>query len=292
MELLHLYVLVGILVFLWAGMRIGKIHKEEHQLLDEKDFLTKFIEFLERELNKRQSKFDAKTYIQLILGLCLCLGTISYLLTANAIMSVVLGLFGVCLPEVYHNVQNTKKQEAFEKEYVQALAQLSSALKAGMTIEQAVDSLCTNYFLPQTIRERFMQISADLKIGISMEEAFLRFAKNCGSQDAWDVAAAVSMQSKVGGQESILLDSIIRNVNNRIAVRKEVKTELSETETMVNFFDVMPIVFLIILCIGMQNFILQFFASAITIFIFIFLLCMIAVGTLINRKMLNRAKHF
>lgn len=291
-DIIHLYIIAILIAVILVSLVIYKIHQEESQLTQEKDFISRLMDRLERKLRRENSRFHARTYLLFIAGLYIMIGTVSWFFTGNSIMSVLLGFIGAAVPKVYQNLMDLKKKETFEKEYVQALTQLSASLRAGLTIEQAIDALCTNYFLPAEIRERFSQVSADMKIGIPISQAFLTFAKEAGSEDAYDVASAISMQTEVGGQESLLLDSIIKNIHARISVRKEIKAELTETDMMVNFFEVIPIVIMIGICTMMPDFILSFFSSAGMTMIFVLLVLLVIIGTFINKRMLINAKRF
>ena len=291
-DILHLYVLLILIMCVLTSLAIRRIHQESSPLIEKEDVITRLMCRLDRRLKKEGSYFNARSYLIFIACLYAVIGVLSYLLIGNGILSILLGFVGAIVPKVYQNLMDTKKRETFEKEYVQALTQLSASIRAGLTIEQAIDALCTNYFLPEDIRERFSQISADMKIGIPIYQAFLTFAENADNEDAFDVASAISMQMQVGGQESLLLDSIIKNIRTRISVRKEIHTELTETDMMVNFFEVIPILLLVGMFVMMPDFMLLFFSSVTMTMIFFLLVSFIGIGTLINKKMVRNVKRF
>ena len=73
-------------------------------------------------------------------------------------------------------------------------------------------------------------------MGISTEEAFQRFADRTGSPDAQDVAAAISMQMRVGGSEAKIMESIATNIQDRIMLRKEIQSVFAEMDVVIRIY--------------------------------------------------------
>ncbi len=65
--------------------------------------------------------------------------------------------------------QNKKK---FEERYARSLEQLSSSLRAGMSIYQAVEDVANCKFLHENMRKQYAKMSSDLQMGLTIAETF------------------------------------------------------------------------------------------------------------------------
>lgn len=160
-----------------------------------------------------------------------------------------------------------------------------------MSIQQAVNDVSDNIFVHESIRDGFKQIKADLQVGMTVQQAFQRFADDTKSVDAQDVASAIAMQSDVGGSEAKVIENISNNIQNRILMRREIKSLFAETNIMITFMDFAPFLAFLILYFGAPQLVAPYFESPTMTMILVGILLFTLLGTYIIRKQLSEAKQ-
>jgi len=235
--------------------------------------------------------FSFRNYILLMLGAPLMIGLVIWLFTMNLSLSLILALLGLAAPEVWVRVTAQKQQKLFDERYARALRSMASSLRSNQTILQAIDDVCKNAFIHESVREGFRRISSDLKVGLPVRGAFNRFAEHCGSKDARDVAAAIAMQHEVGGNEAQVISNISQSINDRIMARKEIRALFADTTVMITVMDIMPVIILIGLYFGAPQYIMPYFVSPAMTMLFIGLIAVTLAGSFVIRRMARSAKE-
>ena len=115
-------------------------------------------------------------------------------------------------------------------------------------------------------------------------------ADDCGNEDAQDVALAIDVQDAVGGHEADVVLSIAKNIEERIMMRREIKSIFAATSAMVWMFDFIAPGTILYFCITSPSYIDTYFQDSIHILMFVIILCMPFVGSIINHKTLKRVQ--
>jgi tight adherence protein B len=166
---------------------------------------------------------------------------------------------------------------------------MSSTLRAGMTIQQSVDDICANPFLDDQIKDMFRQISADIKIGIPVAETFKKVSDMRSTIDTRDVTAAVAMQSEVGGSEAEVIELVATNINERIMVRKEIRTLFTTAKITVYAMDFVPPILLIGLIMTGGD-LMDFYKKGITgLLVMGAIMLLFFIGSVVSHKMMKSA---
>ena len=216
-------------------------------------------------------------------------GISAFLLTQSALAAIIGLAVGIAAPEMIVRLQKSKSDKDFDEKYGRALKQMSSTLRAGMTIQQSVDDICTNPFLDEQIKEMFKQVSADIKIGIPVAEAFKKVSDMRSTIDTRDVSAAVAMQSEVGGSEAEVIELVATNINERIMVRKEIRTLFTTAKITVYAMDFVPPILLIGLILTGGD-LMDFYKEGITgLLVMGAIMLLFLIGSLISHKMMRSA---
>lgn len=290
-ELLPIILLVGIAFTMIALAIILKIRSKKSLLVDqEMDFIDEIIDKKKRKLNASLGGITWKTYISL-LALCpIGSALLGYIIVSNKAFCIVFAFIGLFIPEIIVRVLSKKQKKKFEEKYAMALRSLASGLRAGLTIEQAIENVGRNTFLEDDIRAGFQQISSDIKFGIPMAEAFHNFAIESGSKDALDVAAVIAMQAKVGGSEAAAIGTIVQNISSRIMMRNEIKALFADTDMLVLIMDILPFVVFGALYYGAPQMLEPFFASTTMLVLLIAIMVFSVGGSFVIHKISKSAK--
>lgn len=260
-ETVSIYAFVILFVLSVGAIAVTKIISTKSILNETPDFITAAIRRRKIKLSEYTTSITFRVYCILLISLPLIFGIVVYLLSDSGAIALISGLLGVFIPDLLIVLTAKQHGKKFETRYARCLKAMTSCLRTTMSISQAVEDVAKNPFLDSRIRKGFEQISADLKVGISTEEAFQRFADQTGSPDAQDVAAAIKMQMSVGGSEAKIMESIVANIQDRIMLRKEIKSAFAEMDVVIRIMDVAPLVGLFVMCTILPEFTKMYFDS-------------------------------
>lgn len=284
MNSISIIVLVSISILLFSSFFIVKVHLKESRLTNDRDFISDLVLRLSKHIARLGISFKTEWYF-LILGTAPpILGGLLYAFTRSAPAALLAGGGALFLPEGVIQSIHRAQSKKFEERYARSLEQLSSSLRAGMSISQAVEDTANCKFLHQSMRVKYAKLSSDLQMGLTVCEAFHRFAEGTNSEDASDVALAIDIQNEVGGHEADVIKEIANNIHARILLRREIKSIFSSNSSMVWIMDfLVPIVFIGYAAMSPGN-IEVYFSNPIYTMIFVLFLMMIVTGSIINHR--------
>lgn len=289
-EAFSIVVFFAIAVALAAVYLIAKVVTTRNRLDTRSDFFTAKMDDLDLYLKRKNAPIHAKEYVAIMAVSSIGFSAFCFYATKSAFVSLCAGLAGLMTPQLVLAISAKKQKQKFEEEFMQALEQMSTSLRAGMSIAQAVDDVVHCPFVGISMRKRFQSISSDLKVGVSVSEAFTRFARETDSVDANDVAIALTVQNEIGGHEADVVRQIADNIHTRINIRKEIKSSASGTSTMVTMLDIMPFAVLIFLFGTNSSYIQVYFSSPVGLIILTAIIGLFIMGIIVNHRMLDKMK--
>jgi len=243
--LLFLLLLLGIKYFTRDKVKITR--KIRHYAGDELtteyaqptvDYLEKFMGFI-RRLGRKvhgvpQSKFLENKMQQVglpllgseFLALLLVLGIgssiLGLMLTGDGLYAGLTGLAAVSLSLGYIDVQISRRQAAFNNQLGDALTMLANAMRAGFSFLQALDLIAKE--LGEPLAGEFFKLLAEIRLGTDLEAAMLHMEERVQSDDLNLVVTAVLIHKQVGGNLAQILDTIGETINERIKMKREIRT--------------------------------------------------------------------
>lgn len=236
--------LAGSFVFLVGVLIIYRYHKDRG-IADEDDLFDRYIERQTLILRRSDAPFDIKAYVIMQVSFPIVLAILGYVVTRQPVMFIIMLLFGTRVPDVLIRVFAEKAKKEFNQRFEESLSVLSTSLKAGLSIIQAVESVRDASTLSKPMRERYARLSAALNVGIPVRQAFMQFAEETPSQEARDMALAVDLQNVVGGRETEAIETIAEEIRTQIATKRKVNSIFGSTSSMLLMMDVMPEVMMI-----------------------------------------------
>ena len=200
---------------------------------------------------------------------------------------LILIILGAMLPNMFLMIQKGSADKKFEDRFVRALTQMASSLHSGMTVEQAIDSVVNCELLHESIRDDFRILSSKLKLGTSISDAFFEFAKDTENKDVFDVATAITIMTDVGGDAGEAIEKLQKNIEDRLMYRKKRQSMMTESQIIVLFADIMPIVILAGTYLFMPEVIKSYFESSVMTIAFLVIVAVLLAGSVVVHKMLG-----
>jgi tight adherence protein B len=131
-------------------------------------------------------------------------------------------LLGVFALYMRLKARQVRRLRQLSEQLPDALMLMVSALKSGLGMQQAIHWVATEGAAP--LSTEFGRLSSDLSLGLSLEEALVRFQTRLGTTDGEMLAAALLVQRQTGGNLSEVLLNLHQTVRDRQAVAGQVST--------------------------------------------------------------------
>lgn len=134
---------------------------------------------------------------------------------------------------------NNRRRRKFNEQLPDALATMSNALRAGLSINQAFESVIENGQAP--ISGEFAILVQSLKVGMSLEEALETMTDRVGSDDLQLVNMAILISRKTGGNVTEIFDKISETIRGRMKIERKIRTLTAQGRLQGVVVSLMPV---------------------------------------------------
>ena len=140
-----------------------------------------------------------------------------------ATIAAVLGFFA---PVGAVRFYRRRRIKIFNTQLTEALQQMSNALRAGLTFQQAMDQIGRESSAP--LRQEFGLFTKEVKLGVPVEEALLNMANRVGSEDLELVATSTNIARQLGGNMAEIFEVIAATIRERFRLEGKINALTSQ----------------------------------------------------------------
>lgn len=152
---------------------------------------------------------------------------------------------GLTLPAWYLTNRHRRERTAIQAALAEAVDSLRSAVRAGMSVEEALASLARNG--PEVLRATLTDLARDLRVS-GFEEAIRRSRERIADPVFDMVAAALLMSHRVGGRNlSTVLEALSRSVRQTIQVEQELRAHQAKNVLSARIIAALPLGLILII---------------------------------------------
>ncbi len=155
------------------------------------------------------------------------------------------GLVGFFLPMLLVNFYRKARIEKFNKQLVEVLQQMSGALKAGLTFQQAMEQVAKES--PPPLSQEFSLTIREMKLGLPLEETLVNMAKRVGSEDLDLTVTSTNIAKQLGGNMAEMFETISGTIRERMRLEGKIKAVTSQGKMQGAIVAMMPLALGIIL---------------------------------------------
>jgi tight adherence protein B len=160
------------------------------------------------------------------IGLAIISGLVVGLVLQSFIWAIVVGAAVLAFASVYVNHVASKQRKTFDMQLPDTLNLLSTSLRAGYSIMQAIEAAAQE--APEPTRREFGRAMAEIRLGRPMIDSLGDIAARMESKDFDWAVLAISIQREVGGNLAEVLQSTAETIQHRNRFRREVKALTAE----------------------------------------------------------------
>ena len=176
------------------------------------------------------------------------LGTVAALAIVAALVGLLIGgslgallaAIVVCLcVRIYVRRRKAKRQAAFAQQLPDVLQLVTTALRSGYGLTQALDSVAEEAEEPA--RSEFAHVLVESRLGRDLSEAMRALAQRMESEDLDWVVAAIDINRDTGGNLSEILNTVSATVRERQRMARQVGTLTAEGRLSARILTVLPL---------------------------------------------------
>ncbi len=159
---------------------------------------------------------------------------------AGIALGTVFGMLALMTPRKIIVILKDKRRYKFNIQLIDALSNMSNALRAGFSINQAFESVVQNGEKP--ISQEFGVMLQQMRVGMNFYDAMASLDKRVGSDDLTLVVTAVDIARKTGGNLTEIFDKISITIRERMRIERRVRTLTAQGRLQGIIVACMPIV--------------------------------------------------
>lgn len=153
-------------------------------------------------------------------------------------MGLLLFAIGFIIPFWAIKLIRKKRIAKFNKQLVDALSQMSAAFKAGLTLQQAMESIARE--VPNPLGQEFNLTIKEIKLGLPTEEALENLNKRVESEDLDLVVTATNVARKLGGNMAEMYEIIGATIRERFRLEGKINALTSQGKMQAWVVGLMP----------------------------------------------------
>ena len=159
---------------------------------------------------------------------------------------------GIWLPFLWLRRKRNKRLDAFAKALPDAVDLMARALRAGHSIQQAIELVAEQS--PAPLRDEFEEVHSHQKFGIPFREALLIMGDRVASKDLSFVITAILVQKETGGDLIQILERTTEVIRDRSRVEGEIQTYTAQGRLTGWILSALPVVMLAIISVASPSY--------------------------------------
>ena len=185
-------------------------------------------------------------------------------------------------PRFYLRALKKQRLAKFNDQLEDALLSMSSALKAGFSITQALENVASENRYP--ISFEFTLLLQELRLGVQFDTALRKMADRLGSQDFELVAVAIITARQTGGELTTVLEELAGVIRERMRIMQRVRALTSQGRMQAWLIASVPFVLMFAMMRLAPDLMDAFFGSLVGIVVLVAVIIMVVCGFLWIRK--------
>lgn len=185
-------------------------------------------------------------------------------------------------PRLILRYLKARRLSKFNEQLEDALGGMSSSLKAGFSINQALESIADENRPPISIE--FRLLIQELRLGVSLEIALDNMCKRIESDDFELVAVAIITARQTGGELTSVLERLAAVIRERLRIHRKISALTSQGRLQAIVIGIMPFALMFMMSYIVPDAMSAFFESVIGIISCVIALILVILGFLSIRK--------
>lgn len=208
-----------------------------------------------------------------------------WLITDNPVFVGVTAVAVLVVPGFYVNLLKTRRLKAFEAQLPDALQMVSGAMRAGASLNVAMESMIKEQRPP--LSQEFGLMVREQRLGVDFDTALVNMEKRMPLQDFSLVVAGLRISREVGGNLAEILESLANTLREKAAMEGKIKSLTAQGKMQGIVMTSLPLLLMAILNYMEPEAMGAMFTTWVGWITLTVILIMIAIGYFFIRKITN-----
>jgi tight adherence protein B len=240
---------------------------------------------LAEHLTRANLKLRPSEFVMIQVAFLIAWAAISLLRFGFGPQFVIAGVVGYLVPMRYVRYRQRQRLKALNRQLPDTLSLLSNALKAGLSLPQALDTVARNTTAP--IADELSRVIREMNIGSPTERALAAMVRRTGSEDLDLIVTAIGIQASVGGNLARILESISHTIRQRVQVKGQISAMTAQARASGWVITLLPVVVAVILYVITPTYFRAMFQDRLGIGLLLVAGLSILVGNFFIRRVVN-----
>lgn len=238
------------IALLAAGAAIYIFVSQAIPVLDEKRQVwhAKKEQVVEQELDKMFRYDGLKQIMRLYYILPPVFGLAGWMLSGNVVMALAGGILGLFIPNFILKMREQQRRLKFNNQILDAIMILSSSLKGGLSLLQALEVLTEEMAAPMS--QEIGLVIRENKMGIALDEALRSMEKRMKMEELSLVINSVLVARETGGDLTKVFSRLCTTIRDNRKLKDNIKTLTLQGRLQGIIMSALPLVFVwwIVIC--------------------------------------------
>jgi tight adherence protein B len=146
---------------------------------------------------------------------------LGWLISGSPLGGVGLGILAYIIPGLMLKISTNRRRQRFSRQLVDVLVLMTGSVRAGFSLLQAMELIVREIAPPAS--EEFQRVLSEVGFGRSVSQALGALAIRMQNKDLNLLVTAINIQYQVGGNMTVMLESVTETIRERIRLFGEVR---------------------------------------------------------------------
>ncbi|MDD5728029.1 MAG: type II secretion system F family protein [Victivallales bacterium] len=204
----------------------------------------------------------------------------------NWLTSIAVGLpvavVSFFMPRLVLRFLRGRRLAKFNEQLEDALGAMSSSLKAGFSINQALEGIAAENRPPISIE--FRLLVQEIRLGVPLETALDNMCNRVESADFELVAVAIITARQTGGELTTVLERLAAVIRERLRIHRKISALTAQGRMQATVIGIMPFALMLMMSYVVPDAMGDFFHSVLGIISCLAAIALVAAGFFVIRK--------
>ena len=206
----------------------------------------------------------------------------SYTWPKAAFIALIAGLPAFFAPRLYLRHKKRMRLVAFNTQLEDALQSMSSSLKAGFSINQALETVAQEH--PRPISVEFRLLVQEIRLGVHLEKALQNMEDRMQSEDLELVSTAIITARQTGGNLTAIFERLAGVIRERTRIQGKIRSLTAQGTLQAYIVGSMPFILMFAMNYVAPKMMSVFFENVIGILLIAAVVLLVGIGFLSIKK--------
>lgn len=215
-----MFLLIALLILVSVSLVVISLTPQLHNALT--NWQEKKEKTLTKQLDELYYDKSPKEVMRLYFILPPGLGLVAYFMLHSFLFAVMGGLFGLLIPNLILKMRDQRRRQKFSYQILDAIMILSGALKAGLSLLQALEVLVEE--MPAPMSQEIGLLVRENKMGITLEDSFNHLNKRMNMEELSLVINSILVARETGGDLTKVFSRLTTTIRDNRKLKDNIRT--------------------------------------------------------------------